>query len=46
VGNAVDHHAAGAEDTLAAVVAEGDRVLVGQRQPLVQHVEHLEERHV
>ena len=43
---AVHHDAAGAADALAAVVVEGDRLLARERQPLVDHVEHLEEGHV
>ena len=43
---AVDHHAAHAADALAAVVVEGDRVVAVEDQPLVEHVEHLQERHV
>ncbi len=46
VGRAVDHHAAGAADALAAVVLEGHRLLAAGDQLLVQEVEHLEERHV
>ena len=46
VRHAVDHEAAGAADPLAAVVVEGDRLLALLHQPLVDHVEHLEERHV
>jgi hypothetical protein len=45
-GDAVDHQRAGAADALAAVVVEGDRLLALRDQPLVEHVEHLEERHV
>ena len=43
---AVDDDAALAADPLAAVVVEGDRLLAPRDQPLVDHVEHLEERHV
>jgi hypothetical protein len=46
VRDAVDQHAAHAADALAAVRVEGDRVLALGDQALVQHVEHLEERHV
>ena len=46
VRHAVDHQAAGAADPLAAVVVERDRQLALADQPLVQHVEHLEERHL
>jgi hypothetical protein len=38
--------AAHAADALAAVVVEGDRLLALLDQALVEHVEHLEERHV
>jgi hypothetical protein len=43
---AVDHHPAAAADALAAVVLEGDGLLVLGDQPFVDDVEHLEERHV
>jgi hypothetical protein len=43
---AVDHDTARTADALAAVVVERDRVVAGQRELLVQHVEHLQERHV
>jgi hypothetical protein len=46
VGLAVDHHAARATDAFAAVVVKGDRLLPVADQPLVEHVEHLEKRHV
>ena len=46
VGHAVDDHAALPADALAAVVVEGDRVVALQRQPLVEHVQHLQEGHV
>jgi hypothetical protein len=46
VRHAVDHHAAHAADALAAVVVERDRLLAVERSALVEHVEHLEERHV
>ena len=42
----VDHHTTGTADALAAVVVESDRVLVLERELLVEHVEHLEEGHV
>ena len=44
--DAVDHHAAGTTDPLAAIVVEGDGRLPALDQPFVYHVEHLEERHV
>ena len=46
VGAPVDHHPAGAADALAAVVVERDGVLPLRDQLLVEHVQHLEERHV
>jgi hypothetical protein len=46
VGDAVDHQAAHAADALAAVVVERHRLLPVLHQLLVQHVEHLEERHL
>jgi hypothetical protein len=46
VGLAVDHQPAHAADALAAVGVEGDRLLAVAGQPLVEDVEHLEERHV
>jgi hypothetical protein len=46
VGLPVDHQPAGAADALAAVVGELDRLLAGLDEPLVDDVEHLEERRV
>ena len=46
VGDAVDHEAAHAADAFAAVVIEGDRLFALVDERLVEHVEHLEERHV
>jgi hypothetical protein len=46
VGLAIDHHAARAADALATVVVESNRLLPLADQPLVEHVEHFEERHV
>src|SRR5690606_30593379 len=46
VGDAVDHDPAGAADPLAAVVVERHRFLAGGEEPLVEDVEHLEERRV
>ena len=43
---AVDDDPALAADPLAAVVVEGDRLLALEDQPLVDDVEHLQERHV
>src|SRR3989454_11544377 len=43
---AVDHHAAHSTDPLATVVVERDRLVLAREQPLVEHVQHLEERHV
>jgi len=43
---AVDHDPALPADPLPAVMIEGDRLLAIENQPLVDHVEHLEERHV
>src|SRR5436305_140005 len=42
----VDHHGARAADALAAVVVEGDGLLARGDEPLIEHVEQLEERHV
>ena len=46
VRDAVDHEAARAADALAAIALERDRLAALAREALVQHVEHLEERHV
>ena len=46
VRDAVDQEPAGAADALAAVRVERDRILALRDQPLVDDVEHLEERHV
>jgi hypothetical protein len=46
VRDAVDHQAARAADALTAVVVEGHRVVAVEDQLLVEHIEHLEERHV
>jgi hypothetical protein len=46
MGAAVDHHGARAADALAAVVVERDRLLAVGDEPLVEHVEQLEKRHV
>ena len=44
VGHAVDRHRAHAADAFAAVVVEGEGVLAGLDELLVEHVHHLEER--
>ena len=46
VGLAVDHQPAGAADAFPAVVLEGHGLLAFGDEPLVQQVEHLQERHV
>ena len=46
VRHAVDHEAAHAADAFAAIVIESDRLLALGDQSLVDHVEHLEKRHV
>lgn len=46
VRDAVDHEAARAADALTTVAVEDDRVLAAADQVLVDHVQHLEERHV
>src|SRR5581483_9151546 len=46
VGDAVDHEPARAADALAAIAVERDRVLAVGGELVVDHVEHLEERHV
>jgi hypothetical protein len=46
VSDAVDHQTAGTADALATVAVEGDRVIPGQHQLLIEHLEHLQERHV
>jgi hypothetical protein len=46
LGDAVDDQAAGAADALPAVAVEGHRVAALHREPLVQRVQHLQERHV
>ena len=43
---AIDHHAAAATDPLPAVMVEGDRLLALGEKPLIEDVEHLEERHL
>jgi len=45
VGHALDHQSAGAADTLAAVVAELDRLLALLDEVLVEDVQHLQEGH-
>ena len=42
----VDHHPARPADPLAAVALERDRHLTIDNEPLVESVEHLDERHV
>src|SRR5665648_704702 len=44
--NTVDDQTAGAADALTAVTVERDRLVAAQREPLVQHIEHLQERHL
>ena len=46
VRHAVDHAAAHAADAFAAIVVERHRLLALRDQVLVEHVEHLQERHV
>jgi hypothetical protein len=46
VSLAGDHQATHAADALAAVAVEGDGLLTGRVELLVEHVEHLEEAHV
>jgi hypothetical protein len=46
MGDAVNHESAGATNSFAAVVVEGDRFFTLQDQVLVQYIQHLEERHV
>jgi hypothetical protein len=46
MGATVHHDAAGPADPFPAVVIEGDGIFAFNDEPLVQHVEHLEERHV
>jgi hypothetical protein len=36
----------GTADALATRAVEGDRVIPGQHQLLIEHIEHLQERHV
>ena len=43
---AIDHDPAGAADAFPAVAVEGDRLMARVDQTFVEHVEHLEERHV
>ena len=43
VGDAVDHHPAGAADALPTVVIEGDRGLPLLDQAVIHHIQHLEE---
>ena len=46
MGDAVDHETAHAADALTTVVVKGDGLLVRVRELLIEHVEHLQERHV
>src|SRR5207237_996847 len=46
VGLAIDHEAAHAADPFATIVVKRDGILAFLDQPLVQHIQHLEERHV
>jgi hypothetical protein len=46
VRDAIDHQAAHAADAFSAVAVEGDGILALESQPLVQHIQHLQERHV
>ena len=46
VGLPVDHHPTGTADSLSAVVLEGDRLPVVEREAIVDDIEHLEERSV
>jgi hypothetical protein len=43
---AIDHEAAHAADAFAAIVIESDGILALLDQPLIQHVQHFEKRHV
>ena len=44
--DAIDHQTAHAADAFTAVAVEGDGILALESQPLVQHVQHLQEGHV
>ncbi len=46
VGDAVDDQAAHAADAFAAVVVEGDGLIPGGRELVIEYVEHFQERHV
>src|SRR5215208_293474 len=46
VRHTIDHQAALAADALAAVTVEGDGVFASLGEALVQHIEHLQKRHV
>ena len=46
VGHAVDHETAHAADALAAIVIERDRLLALRDQAFVDHIQHLQKRHV
>jgi hypothetical protein len=46
VRDAIHEEAARAADALAAVGVERDGILAGRNQPFVDHVEHLQKRHV
>src|SRR5262249_16596119 len=46
VRHTIDHEAAHATDALAAIVVEGDRLFAFGDQTFVEHVEHLEKRHL
>jgi hypothetical protein len=46
VRHAVDHQTAHATDAFTAVTVERNGILTTQSQPLVEHIQHLQERHV
>ena len=43
---AVDHESAHAADAFAAIVIERDGIVALLDEPLIQHVQHFEKRHV
>src|SRR6185295_16027470 len=43
---AVHEHAARTADALAAIAVERDRPLAARAQPIVEHIERLEQRHL
>ena len=45
VRHAIDHEAAHAADTFAAIAVEGDGIFAFQSQLFIHHVQHFQKRH-